>query len=334
MENRKPIIFSGIQPSGDLHLGNYIGAIRSWVAMQDDYQSVFSIVDLHAITVRQDPTELRKSCLDLLAQYIAFGIDPDKNILFMQSHVTAHAELAWILDCFTYFGELSRMTQFKDKSRKNAENINAGLFTYPVLMAADILLYQAELVPVGDDQKQHVEITRDIAERCNALWGDVFTMPDVFIPKVGARIMSLTDPTSKMSKSEADKNSLILMRDDADAIRRKLRRAVTDLGNEIVASPDKPGVTNLLSIYCACSGETLDAAQNRFAGQGYGAFKDAVADAVIATLTPMQAEFKRIRADKAFLQDTMQKGAERASRIANRTLNKVRRKVGLAPYEL
>ncbi len=333
---RKPVIFSGIKPSGDLTLGNYIGAIRNWVTLQDAYDCIYSVVDLHAITVRQDAAELRKRCLDQLALYIAFGLDPEKNTLFMQSHVTEHAELSWILNCYTYFGELSRMTQFKDKSQKNPENINAGLFTYPVLMAADILLYQADLVPVGEDQKQHVEITRDIAHRCNALWGDVFRMPDVYIPKTGARIMSLTDPTSKMSKSEEedDANACILLQDGPDAIRRKFRKAVTDLDGEVRAAPEKPGITNLLSIYCACSGETLEAAQARFAGQGYGAFKDAVADAVIATLSPMQAEYRRIRADKAYLQATMRSGAERARRTAGRTLAKIKRKVGLAPTEL
>ncbi len=335
-QNRKPVIFSGIKPSGDLTLGNYIGAIRNWVALQDEYDCLYSVVDLHAITVRQDPAELRKRCLNQLALYIAFGLDPKKNLLFMQSHVSAHAELAWILNCYTYFGELSRMTQFKDKSQKNPDNINAGLFTYPVLMAADILLYQADLVPVGDDQKQHVEITRDIAHRCNALWGEVFRMPDVYIPKTGARIMSLTEPDKKMSKSDedGDSNSCILLQDTPDAIRRKFRRAVTDLGSEVAASPDKPGVTNLLAIYCACSGEALDAAQARFAGQGYGAFKDAVADAVIAALSPMQAEYQRIRADKSFLEAAMKDGAQRAGHIAGRTLSKVRRKVGLAPLEL
>ena len=333
---RKPVIYSGIKPSGDLTLGNYIGAIRNWILLQDEYDCIYGVVDMHAITERQDPTKLRNRCINQLAQFIACGLDPDKNLLYMQSHVPAHAELGWILNCYTYFGELSRMTQFKDKSQKNADNINAGLFTYPSLMAADILLYQADLVPVGDDQKQHVELCRDIAHRCNTLWGDVFRMPEVYIPKVGARIMSLTDPTRKMSKSEEDDdaNASILLLDDATVIRRKFRRAVTDLGSEVVASPEKPGITNLLSIYCACSGESLDAAQNRFSGQGYGVFKDAVADAVIATLEPVQAEYQRIRADKAYLEGVMKQNAERASRIANKTLGKVRRKVGLAPFAL
>lgn len=329
---RRPIIFSGIKPSGNLTLGNYIGALRNWIALQETHDCLYCVVDLHAITVRQEAAAMRKRCLDQLALFIACGLDPQKNILYMQSHVPAHAELGWILDCYSYMGELSRMTQFKEKSAKNETNVNAGLFTYPVLMAADILLYQSDLVPVGEDQKQHLELARDLALRFNNLYGETFRVPEPYIPKVGARIMSLGDPSVKMGKSE-DEGSSILLLDAPDAIRRKLRRAVTDLGSEVRAGEDKPGITNLLTIYSAMTGETTAQAEERFAGKGYGVFKDAVADAVIAVLEPMQARYQQIRQDKAELTSIMSHGAEQAARRAMRTMGKVRKKVGLAPLE-
>ncbi len=326
----KKTIFSGIQPSGTLTLGNYIGALRNFKLLEDDYQNIYCVVDLHAITVRQEAAELRRRCLELAAFYLAVGLDPDKNLIYCQSHVPAHAELAWILNCYTYMGELSRMTQFKDKSAKHADNINAGLFTYPVLMAADILLYQAHLVPVGADQKQHLEITRDIAERFNSVHGDVFTIPEVYIGKVGGRVMSLQDPARKMSKSDPEDTYISLL-DPPDVIRRKLKRAVTDSDGDIRFDPtEKPGVSNLLSILAALTGETPQAAADGLSGQGYGALKERVTDAVIATLSPLQAEHQRLMADKAYLQGVLDRNAEKASRLANRTLDKVKRKVGLA----
>ena len=327
--NEKKIIFSGIQPSGDLHLGNYIGAIKNWVDIADDYNCFYCIVDMHSITVRQNPAELRKRSQLQLAQYVACGLDPDKNTLFIQSHVHEHAELGWILNCYTMFGELSRMTQFKDKSAKHAENINGGLFTYPTLMAADILLYQADYVPVGEDQKQHVELTRDIAERFNNLYGDTFTVPEPFIPKVGARIMSLGTPTSKMSKS--DPQGCVFIMDSPDEIARKFKRAVTDSDTEncVRYAPDeKPGVANLMNIYASVTGKTFEEIENEFAGQGYGAFKPAVGEAVIETLRPIREETERILKDKAYLQQIYTQGAEKASYAARRTLRKVYKRVG------
>ena len=331
---RKKIVFSGIQPTGNLHLGNYIGALRNFGPLQEEYDCLYSIVDLHAITVRQNPTQLRQNCLKLMSLYLAAGLDPDKSLIYFQSHVPAHAELAWVLNCFTYMGELSRMTQFKDKAQKHAENINVGLFAYPTLMAADILLYQTNFVPVGNDQKQHIEITRDIAERFNAIYGDVFTIPEPLIGKVGARIMSLSDPTRKMSKSDPE-DTFIAILDEPNVIRKKVRRAVTD--SEALVKYDvenKPGVSNLMSIYSAVTGKVFAEIENEFVGKGYGDFKEAVADAVIAELEPIQARYRQISADKAYLNEVMTKGAERAAKLAARTMSKVRRKVGLAATQL
>ncbi len=327
---RKPIIFSGIQPSGDLTLGSYMGAIKNWVALSDDYNCYYCIVDMHAITVRQEPALLRKCAMSQLAQYIACGLDPQKNTLFIQSHVPAHAQLGWVLDCYTMFGELSRMTQFKDKSAKNADNINAGLFTYPSLMAADILLYQTNLVPVGGDQKQHVEICRDIATRFNNIYGDVFTIPEPYIPPMGARIMSLTTPENKMSKSDKDPGGCIYVMESPDDIMRSFKRAVTDseTGHCVYASPEKPGVTNLMQIYSVCTGKTLAEIEAEFDGKGYGAFKPAVGEAVVETLRPIREEAERLLKDKAYLEDVLRNGAERASHAANRTLRKVYKKLG------
>ena len=327
---KKPIIFSGIQPSGTLTLGNYIGALKNFSKLQDDYDCIYSIVDMHAITVRQNPAELRRRCLELAALYIASGIDPKKALIYCQSHVSGHAELAWILNCFTYMGEMNRMTQFKDKSAKHADNINVGLFTYPVLMAADILLYQTNLVPVGHDQKQHLEICRDIAQRFNGIYGDVFTIPEGYIPKVGARVMSLQEPTRKMSKSDPE-DTFIALTDDADTIRRKIKRAVTDSDGEIRFDPEnKPGVSNLLSIMSALGAGEIDALVAELQGQGYGALKNRVADCVIAALAPMQAEYKRLIADKAYLQGVLDENAKTASYLATKTLRKVQKKVGFA----
>ena len=330
MADTKKRIFSGIQPSGELTLGSYMGAIKNWVDLQDEYDCLYCIVDMHAITVRQDPATLRKRSVNQLAQYIACGLDPQKNIMFIQSHVPQHAELGWILGCYTQFGELSRMTQFKAKAAQHADNITAGLFTYPVLMAADILLYQTDVVPVGADQKQHLEICRDIANRFNSIYGDVFRIPEPYISKsAAARIMSLNDPSSKMSKS-GEPDSFISVMDTPDDIRRKLRRAVTDSDGEIrVDAENKPGVTNLITICAAMSNRTPEQVCQDLAGQGYGALKDAAAEAVIATLAPIQAEHKRIMADKAYIADVLKDGAERASAIAFKTLRKVYKKVGL-----
>lgn len=328
MENAKKRIFSGVQPSGDLTLGNYIGAIKNWAKLQDDYECIYCIVDLHSITVRQNPADVRRRTLEVLMQYMAAGIDPEKSVMFIQSHVSAHAELAWVLGCNTQIGELSRMTQFKEKSKTHADNINAGLFTYPVLMAADILVYQADLVPVGHDQKQHIEIARDIANRFNYYYSDTFTIPEAYIPKVGQRIMSLQTPENKMSKSDPNPNGCIKLLDDKDTIIRKFKRAVTDSGSEIKCAADKPGVTNLLSIYSAVTNKTVEEAEKEFAGVGYGAFKLAVGEAVADALMPVQTEFRRLQGDKAFVESVYKKGAEAAGYIANKTLRKVYKKVG------
>ena len=321
-------ILSGIQPSGTPTLGNYLGAMRNWKLLSDDYDCLYMIADLHSITVRQEPAKLREQSRNLLALLLAIGLDPEKNILFFQSHVHQHAELGWLLNCYTYMGEMSRMTQFKDKSAKHADNINCGLFTYPVLMAGDILLYQANLVPVGKDQTQHLEICRDIATRFNGIYGNVFTVPEGYYPKLGANIMSLQDPLHKMSKSDTD-DSFISMLDEADAVRRKIRRAVTDSDGEIRYDPQqKPGVSNLLTILCALTGESTEAAAARLSGKGYGELKAEVTEAVVGTLTPIQQDFKRYLSDKAFLENTWRTGAERASRIAERTLSKAMKKIG------
>ena len=331
---QKQRIFSGIQPTGNLTLGNYIGALRNFSLLQDEYDCLYSIVDLHALTVRQNPTELRKACLRTMAIFLASGLDPEKNIIYFQSQVSGHAELGWILDNFTYMGEMSRMTQFKDKSAKHADNINCGLFTYPVLMAADILLYQTNLVPIGADQKQHLEICRDIAERFNAIYGDVFTIPEGYFPKVGARVMSLQEPTRKMSKSDPEETYIAIL-DKPDVIRKKIRRAITDSENSVVYDPDnRPGVANLMSIMSALTGRTMDDITAEFDGQGYGKFKDAVADCVITTLEPIQNEYDRISGDKAYLEQVMTSGRERAGALAYRTMLKVRKKLGIAPWKL
>ena len=333
-QERKPVIFSGIQPSGTLTLGNYIGALRRFAELQDQYDCIYCVVDEHAITVRQNPADLRRRCLELTALYLASGIDPQKSLLYCQSHVSAHAELGWILNCYTYMGELSRMTQFKDKSAKHADNINAGLFTYPVLMAADILLYQTNFVPVGSDQKQHLEITRDIAQRFNAIYGDVFTIPEPLITKVGARVMSLQDPTRKMSKSDPEETFISLL-DGPDDVRRKIKRAVTDSDGDIRFDPEaKPGVSNLLSILSALSGQPMDSLVAELSGQGYGVLKSRVTDSVIAALEPLQAEFNRLIADKPYLMGILNDSSEKAGRIALKTLRKVQKKIGFAPRSL
>ena len=327
----KKRIFSGIQPSGDLTLGSYMGAIKNWVALQDEYECVYCIVDMHAITVRQVPADLRRRSLEQLAQYIACGLDPKKNIMFIQSHVPQHAELSWVLGCYTQFGELSRMTQFKDKSAKNAENINGGLFTYPALMAADILLYQPDYVPVGSDQKQHVELCRDVATRFNNIYGDVFKIPEPYIPKIGARVMSLVSPENKMSKSDKDPNGTVYLLDRPEDIMRKFKKAVTDSDTERCVRYDlanKPGVSNLMSIYSACTGKTFEEIEAEFDGKGYGAFKPAVGEAVVETLRPIREESERLLKDKAYLESVYKAGAEKASYIANKTLRKVYKKVG------
>ena len=325
----KKRIFSGIQPSGELTLGSYMGAIKNWVSLQDEYDCLYCIVDMHAITVRQNPADLRRRSVNQLAQYIACGLDPAKNIMFIQSHVPQHAELSWVLGCYTQFGELSRMTQFKDKAAKHADNITAGLFTYPVLMAADILVYQADLVPVGQDQKQHVELCRDIAQRFNGVYGDTFTLPEPFIPKMGARVMSLGDPTSKMSKSDPD--GCVYMMDKPEDIMRKFKRAVTDSDTENCVRYDptnKPGVANLMTIYSAVTGKSFDEIEQEFAGKGYGAFKPAVGEAVVETLRPIREEATRILGDKAYLESVYRAGAQKASYVAEKTLRKVYKKVG------
>ena len=331
MENevQKKRILSGIQPSGDLTLGSYLGAIRNWAALADEYDCYYMMADMHTITVRQGPAELRRHTLVQLAAYIASGLDPEKNVLFVQSHVPAHAQLGWVLDCYTMFGELSRMTQFKDKSAKNADNINAGLFTYPALMAADILLYQADLVPVGGDQKQHVEICRDIATRFNGLYGDTFKLPDPYIPKVGARIMSLTTPTSKMSKSDPNPNGYILLMDKPEDIMRKFKRAVTDSDSRIIFDPqNKPGVSNLLQIYALATDKTIEQAAAEFDGKGYGEFKPAVGEAVVELLRPIREKTTDLLNNKDYLEQVYKEGAQKASYLARKTLDKVYRKVG------
>ena len=326
----KKTLLSGIQPSGNLHLGNYLGAVKNWAALPDEFNCFYFMADLHTLTVRQNPAELRRRSTTQLAQYIACGLDPEKNVLFLQSHVHEHAELGWILNCYTMFGELSRMTQFKDKCAKNADNINGGLFTYPSLMAADILLYQADYVPVGEDQKQHCELTRDIANRFNNLYGETFKVPEPYIPKVGARIMSLGNPTSKMSKS--DPTGCVFLMDSPEEISRKFKRAITDSDTERCVRYDpenKPGVANLMNIYASVTGKSFDEIESEFAGKGYGVFKSAVGDAVIETLRPIREEAERILADKAYLKQVYTDGAMKASSVARKTLRKVYKRVGL-----
>lgn len=327
----KPIVFSGAQPSGELTIGNYMGALRQWVGMQDDYDCIYCIVDLHAITARQDAVKLRKATLDTLALYLACGIDPQKSTIFVQSHVPEHSQLAWALNCYTYFGELSRMTQFKDKSARYAENINAGLFDYPVLMAADILLYQTNQVPVGEDQKQHLELSRDIAQRFNALYGDIFRIPEPFIPKSGARVMSLLEPTKKMSKSDDNRNNVIGLLEDPASVVKKLKRAVTDSEEPPVVRYDqanKPGVSNLLDILSVVRGQSIAELEAEFAGKMYGHLKGEVAEAVSDMLTQLQARYHQYRNDEAFLQQVMRDGAAKARARAQATLKQVYDAIG------
>ena len=327
----KKVMVSGIQPSGDLTLGSYLGAIKHWSARSEEFDCYYFMADLHTITVRQTPAELRRRTLTQLAAYIACGLSPEKNTLFIQSHVPAHAQLSWVLNCYTMYGELSRMTQFKDKSARNNDNINAGLFTYPALMAADILLYQADVVPVGEDQKQHVEITRDIANRFNSVHGDVFKVPEPYIPPIGARVMSLATPTSKMSKSDTDQNGCVYLLESPDDIMRKFKKAVTDSDAERCvryAPQEKPGVANLMQIYAAVTGKTFEEIEAEFDGKGYGAFKPAVGEAVVAAIAPIREETQRLLKDKAYLEMVYREGAKRADYVANKTLRKVYKKVG------
>ncbi|AYE34901.1 tryptophan--tRNA ligase [Clostridium septicum] len=335
MENntieKKKVIFSGIQPSGDLTLGNYLGAIKNWVALQDEFDCYFCVVDLHAITVKQEPKDLRRRTLELLAIYISSGIIPEKNTLFIQSHVPAHSECAWLLTCNTYMGELSRMTQYKDKSKKYGDSIGAGLFNYPTLMAADILLYNTDLVPVGQDQKQHLELARDIANRFNNVYSPTFKVPDPYIPKVGAKVMSLQDPTKKMSKSDDNPNSYILIMDSPDVIRKKVSRAVTDSIGIINYCDEQPGVKNLINILCATKGSTPEELVKYYKGKGYADLKKDVAEAIIAELEPVQNKVKDILADKKYLEEIYKSGAEKASYNANKILRKMQKKIGFIP---
>ena len=329
MENEKKVLLSGIQPSGDLHLGNYLGAIKNWAELSDQFDCYWFMADLHTITVRQDPAELRRRTLTQIATYIACGLDPEKNTIFVQSHVHQHAELGWVLDCYTMFGELSRMTQFKDKSAKHADNINAGLFTYPCLMAADILLYQPDFVPVGEDQKQHVELCRDIANRFNHAYGEVFKVPQPYIPKAGARVMSLNQPDTKMSKSIPE--GCVFLMEKPEDIMRKFKRAITDSDTERCVRFDreqKPGVANLMNIYSAITGKTYEEIEQEFEGKGYGAFKPVVGESVVELLRPIREETQRLLADKAYLESVYRAGAEKASYVAEKTLRKVYKKVG------
>ncbi|MEF9952739.1 MAG: tryptophan--tRNA ligase [Clostridium sp.] len=327
----KKIIFSGTQPSGKLTLGNYLGALKNWVDLQDEYNCYYCIVDLHAITVAQDPKDLRARTIEVLAQYIASGIDPEKNTLFIQSHVPAHAELSWVLNTMTYMGELNRMTQYKEKSKKSESNLNAGLFTYPSLMAADILLYGTDLVPVGEDQKQHLELARDLAARFNQRYSDTFTVPEPFIPKVGARIMSLQEPTKKMSKSDENKNSFILLSETADETRNKIKRAVTDSIGEVNYSDEQVGIKNLLTMYSIFSGESIDDIVERYRGQGYGKFKEDTAEVVVEGLRPIRDEYNYLMNNKDFLENIYTEGANKAEHAARKMLRKVYKKVGFIP---
>jgi len=328
MLDGKRSLFSGMQATGTLHLGNYLGALKTWVEIENEFECFYCVVDMHSITVRQDPAELRKRARALLTLYIAAGLNAEKNCIYYQSHVSAHAELGWILNCFTYMGELSRMTQFKDKAAKHTENINAGLYTYPVLMAADILLFQSDVVPVGSDQKQHLEITRDIAERFNSIYGDVFTIPEPYIGKAGARIMSLQEPDKKMSKSDENLNASIYLMDDTDTIIRKFKRAVTDSDNEIRYSEDKPGIKNLIDIYGSFTGKSAAETEKEFVGSGYGDFKLAVGETVANSLKPIQDKYAELQKDKDYIDNIIKVNSEKANYYATKTLRKVQKKVG------
>lgn len=329
MEKEKKILYSGMQATGTLTLGNYLGALKNWVNLCDEYECFYGVMDLHSLTVRQNPTEFRQNARKLYALYVAAGLDPEKNCIYYQSHVPAHAQLGWVLDCFTYMGELNRMTQFKDKAAKHADNINAGLYTYPVLMAADILLYQADVVPVGIDQKQHLEITRDIAERFNNLYGEVFTVPEAYFGKNSAKVMSLQEPTRKMSKSDENVNATIMLLDDKDTIIRKFKRAVTDSEAEVRYGEDKPGISNLMDIYGCVTGKTNDEITAEFAGKGYGDFKLAVGEAVADELAPLQKRYEELLKDKAYIENCIKENDAKAAYFANKTLRKVHKKIGL-----
>ena len=330
MEKERKVLYSGMQATGKLTLGNYIGALKNWVNLNEEYDCFFGVMDLHSLTVRQNPTEFKQNARRIYTQYVAAGLDPKKNCIYFQSHVPAHAELGWVLDCFTYMGELNRMTQFKDKSAKHADNINAGLFTYPALMAADILLYQTNLVPIGADQKQHLEICRDVAERFNNIYGDVFTIPEGFFPKAGARIMSLAEPTKKMSKSDENANATIYLIDDRDTIIRKFKKAVTDSeANVHYDVENKPGVSNLMEIYGVVTDKSMEQVEKEFEGKGYGDFKLAVGEAVADMLAPFHERCKELENDKAFINECIKENAEKASYFANKTLRKVHKKLGL-----
>ena len=330
---RKPILFSGIQPTGNLMIGNYIGAIKNWVNRQDDYDCIFALVDLHAVTVRLDPIVFRQRCYDFIAQYIACGLDPERSLIIAQSHVPEHTELGWILNCYTFMGELNRMTQFKDKSKKNTDNINAGLFDYPVLMAADILLYQTNLVPVGGDQKQHLELTRDLAIRFNNVFPGIFTVPEPYIPEktAGGRIMGLQDPSAKMSKTDPNEQNFVALLDAPEVIIKKLKRAVTDSGSEIRCADDKPGITNLLTLLSVITDKPISTLEQHYVGSGYGQFKQDVADAVVEFLKPIQARYQEIRADEKKLQQQLRTAAEQARERAQKTLRRVHEVIGFIP---
>ncbi|GAB6086567.1 tryptophan--tRNA ligase [Alkaliphilus crotonatoxidans] len=329
MESKQKIIFSGAQPTGSLTLGNYIGAIQNWKAMEADYQCLYSIVDLHSLTIRHNPAEFRKNCLSFLAQYLACGLDPEKNIIFFQSHVPQHAELAWVLNCYTYLGELNRMTQFKEKSERHRDNINSGLYTYPVLMAADILLYQTDIVPVGEDQKQHLELSRDIAIRFNQIYGETFKIPEAHIPKMGARIMSLQEPDKKMSKSDENVNGTIFLMDSEDLILKKLKKSVTDSENLVRYNDEQPGIKNLIIIYSTIGGISIEEVVARYDGKGYGAFKKELAELMIDTLKPFKEKYSSYMNDLDYLEGIYKRGAERAIELAEETMKKVRKNIGL-----
>lgn len=328
-KKEKKVLYSAMQATGILHIGNYYGALKNWVNLCEEYDCFYAVADLHALTVRQDPAQLRKSARNVLMMFIAAGLDPEKNCIYYQSHVPAHAELNWIMNCFTYMGELSRMTQFKDKSAKHSDNINSGLFTYPVLMACDILLYQTSVVPVGEDQKQHLEITRDIAERFNSIYGDVFTIPEAYFGKAGARVMSLSDPGRKMSKSDDNPNGCVYVLDDKDTVLRKFKRAVTDSDTQIIYSEEKPGIRNLIDIYRAATGKSVEEVEKEFDGKGYGEFKLAVGETVADALQPIRLRFQELSGDKAYVDGIIRSNAEKAAYYANKTLRKVKKKVGL-----
>ena len=333
-ETERKIVFSGIQPTGTPTLGNYLGALRNWPLLQKDYRCVFSVVDMHSITVLQEPAQLRRRSLELTALLLSVGIDPKQSLIFIQSHVPTHAQLMWVLNCCTQFGELSRMTQFKDKSRKHADNINAGLFTYPTLMAADILLYQTDLVPVGADQKQHVELARNIAERFNGRYGETFRIPEPYIPQNGARVMSLQEPTKKMSKSDENANSFVLLLDDPDTIMRKFRRAVTDSEAKVTFAPGKDGVNNLIGIYSAVTGKTHEQIEAEFDGRGYGDFKTAVGESVVEALRPVREKFNDLMHNRDYLESVYTEGGKQALAFSLRTLRKVYKKIGFLPSQL